>query len=34
LGKRCFISEEQGQQFAATNIHGGIGLELAILEAQ
>jgi hypothetical protein len=34
LGRGCFISEEQGQQFATTDVHGGIGLQLAILEAQ
>jgi hypothetical protein len=34
LGRSCFIDEEQGQQFATTDVHGSIGLELAILEAQ
>jgi hypothetical protein len=24
-GRGCFIGEEQGQQFTATNIHGSIG---------
>jgi hypothetical protein len=33
-GRSGFIGEEQGQQFAATDVHGGVWLELAILEAQ